>query len=265
MTDPKQLLAAGRLAEAIEAMVETVKKHPTEVEHRGLLCELLVLAGELERADKQLDLIGHQRREAVVWASLMRQLIRAEMHRGQFFAEGRVPEFLAEPGPVERLCLEASIHLREGAPEKARELLERAETEREPLPLTVNGKPCDDFRDLDDLTAPVFEVLTSTGKYFWVPQRQVVSAVFAAPEHPVDLCWRRVRMEVEDGPDGEVFLPVTYCVPGAELSDALRLGRATEWREEGPVRGLGQREFLAGEEGVAILDLRDVRRPGAEE
>jgi type VI secretion system protein ImpE len=191
-------------------------------------------------------------------------LIRAEVQRGQFYSEGRVPEFLAEPGPVERLCLQASIHLREGATDPARELLEQAEEQRDPLALTVNGKACDDFRDLDDLTAPVFEVLTSTGKYFWVPQRQVVSATFAPPERPIDLCWRRVRMEVEDGPDGEVFLPVTYCLPGAELSDALRLGRATEWREEGPVRGLGQREFLAGEEGLPIMDLRELRRPGTE-
>jgi type VI secretion system protein ImpE len=262
--DPKQLLAAGKLAEAIEALVAVVKKKPTEAEPRGLLCELLVLAGELERADKQLDLIAHQQPEAAVWVSLMRQLIRAEVQRGQFFAEGRVPEFLGEPGPVEKLCLEASIHLREGADAQARELLEKAESERAPLAVTVNGTPCDDFRDLDDLTAAVFEVLTSTGKYYWVPQSRVVSATFAPPERPIDLCWRRVHMEVEDGPDGEVYVPVTYCRPGAELTDALRLGRATEWVGDGPVRGVGQREFLAGDAGLPVMDLREIRRAGAD-
>jgi type VI secretion system protein ImpE len=262
--DPKQLLAAGKLAEAIEALVAVVKKKPPAAEPRGLLCELLVLAGELERADKQLDLIAHQQPEAAVWVSLMRQLIRAEVQRGQFFAEGRVPEFLGEPGPVEKLCLEASIHLREGADAQARELLEKAESERAPLAVTVNGTPCDDFRDLDDLTAAVFEVLTSTGKYYWVPQSRVVSATFAPPERPIDLCWRRVHMEVEDGPDGEVYVPVTYCRPGAELTDALRLGRATEWVGDGPVRGVGQREFLAGDAGLPVMDLREIRRAGAD-
>ena len=66
-----------------------------------------------------------------------------------------------------------------------------------------------------------------------------------------------LRLVVRDGPDGEVFLPVLY--PGAEAAadDAIRLGRATAWRGEGddPVRGVGQKTFLVGEEDVPLLEL----------
>ena len=41
------------------------------------------------------------------------------------------------------------------------------------------------------------------------------------------------------------------------MTDALRLGRETDWRqaEGGPVRGVGQRMFIVGEDAVAMMDL----------
>jgi type VI secretion system protein ImpE len=63
-------------------------------------------------------------------------------------------------------------------------------------------------------------------------------------------------MSVTNGPDGDVYLPVIYGTDDSELSDMLRLGRETDWLETpGPVRGLGQRTFLVGEDAVGIMDL----------
>ena len=41
------------------------------------------------------------------------------------------------------------------------------------------------------------------------------------------------------------------------LTDALRLGRETDWREAGggPVRGVGQRMFIVGDDAVPMMDL----------
>ena len=49
--------------------------------------------------------------------------------------------------------------------------------------------------------------------------------------------------------------------PTIPLTDALRLGRETDWREAegGPVRGVGQRMFLVGEDAVPMMELGNFR------
>jgi type VI secretion system protein ImpE len=103
-------------------------------------------------------------------------------------------------------------------------------------------------------------VLTSTGKYFWIPVHRIESLDFDAPTRPRDLLWRPCRMSVGGGPDGTVFLPTLY--PGTcEVPEPhLRLGRATEWSDEpdAPVRGCGLRTFLVGDNALTILELQSM-------
>jgi type VI secretion system protein ImpE len=255
----KQCYEAGDLSGAVAAAIDEVRRHPSEIAPRLLLSELFCFAGQWDRADGQLDVIGEQDPRAMLEIALFRQLLRAEQARQQFHAEGRLPEFLAPPSDALRLHLEASIRLREGQAAAAALLLEQAEAERATVRGTCNGRPFADLRDLDDMTSSFFEVLTSTGKYYWVPIDQVASIQFHPPQRPRDLLWRRVLMSVHGGPDGEVFLPVLYAGSAAEPDDAIRLGRATEWRggEGSPTRGAGQRTFLAGDEALTILEFKD--------
>ncbi|MBV9124304.1 MAG: SciE type virulence protein [Planctomycetes bacterium] len=256
----RECYQAGKLKEAIAAMTEEVKQHPADTSRRGFLCELLCFTGELEKADRQLDVMGTQDPTAMVGISLFRQLIRAEQARQQFYSEGRLPEFLDQPSPELRLRLEASIQLREGQVKEAARLLEQAEEQRAKPSGTCGGQPFTDFRDLDDLTASFFEVLTSNGVYYWVPMDRVEQLEFRPPTRPRDLLWQRVHMVVSGGPDGEVYLPTLYANTPQDADDRVRLGRATEWRggEGEPTRGIGQRTFLVGEEGLPILELKEI-------
>jgi type VI secretion system protein ImpE len=250
---------AGNLRDAVTAALDDVKHHPTDVGKRGFLCELLCLTGDLERAERQLDVLGQQDPQAQLGVSLFRQLIRAEQARQQFHAVGRVPEFLSEDiAPDLRLRLEASVLLRDGKALQANEVLMRAEEQRPKLTGTADGQPFDDLRDLDDLTASFFEVLTSTGKYYWVPLERVEMVEFRPPAQSRDLLWRSARMTVRGGPDGEVFIPVLYAGSATDPDDRIRLGRMTEWRggEGAPVRGVGQRMFLVGGEDRPILEFQ---------
>lgn len=263
MPSAKDYYEAGKLADAIAAMNEEVKKHPTDVNRRGFLCELLCFAGEIERIDKQLDTMGDQDPQAMMGIVLWRQLARAEMARQQFFTEGRVPEFLdGVPTEVMKLHMQASILVRDGKLADAQALLVEAEEKRPRVSGMCDGVAFDDFRDLDDLTSSFFEVLTSTGKYYWVPVEKVESLDFKAPKRPRDLYWRQVHMVVRDeGPDGEVYMPVLYTGSDKKKDDdQIRLGRATDWvtAEGGPVRGLGQRTFLIGHEDKPVLSLKGV-------
>jgi type VI secretion system protein ImpE len=260
MTTARDHFQAGELGPAITAALEAVKQHPAEVGHRGFLCELLCFAGDLERADRQLDTLLHQDPEVTAGVALFRQLIRAEQARQQFYSDGRLPEFLEQPSPVLRLHLEASVLLRDGKAGDAVALLERAEAERPKVRGTCDGKAFDDLRDLDDLTAAFFEVLTSNGKYYWIPVERVETIELHAPTRPRDLVWPRVHMVVAGGPDGEVYLPALYAGSHSDPDDRVRLGRVSEWRggTGTPVRGAGQRTFLVGEEARPLLEIRQV-------
>ena len=55
-------------------------------------------------------------------------------------------------------------------------------------------------------------------------------------------------------------MPVVYT-GGDGASEMLRLGRETDWQQAdgGPVRGIGQRVFLVGEDDTAIMELGELR------
>src|SRR5215471_15299980 len=160
---------AGKLGDAITASLEQVRSAPTDRGKRLFLAELCCFSGDLERADKQLDVLFKPEAPDVVQLTLFRQLIRGELARREVFMQGRVPEFLTQPADALKLRLEALIRLRENKKAEAAELLAKAEDERPTVTGTCDGTLFDDFRDLDDLVAPVLEVITANGNYYWVP------------------------------------------------------------------------------------------------
>lgn len=257
---PQDLYQAGDLPGAVTAALETVRAKPADVGARGFLCELLAFSGDWERVDKQLDLLGHQDPSTAMGVSLFRHLLRAEEARQHFYSDGRVPEFLGLPTETLKLHLQASILIREGKYADAQTLLAQADEQRPKVHGTCDGHPFDEFRDGDDFTASFFEVLTSNGKYYWVPFERVELLEFRAPTRPRDLLWTRAHMIVRDGPDGEVYLPTLYAGTSKESDNSLRLGRATDWRggEGTPMRGYGLRTYLVGNEGKSILELKTV-------
>ena len=150
--------------------------------------------------------------------------------------------------------------MRDGNGEEASALLQQAEEQRPRPSGTCDGKPFSDFRDLDDLSAGFLEVLTGNGEYYWVPSSRVERIEFKEPARPRDLLWRRALMTVRDGPDGEVYLPAIYPLSYEQADEAFRLGRTTDWSQTvgGPVRGLGLRTFLVGDEDRTIMEMTEL-------
>ena len=56
----KELLDQHHLSAAISELNQDIKRHPTDARLRTFLFELLCFAGDYERAQRQLDVIGHQ-------------------------------------------------------------------------------------------------------------------------------------------------------------------------------------------------------------
>ncbi len=261
----QEAFQAGRLAEAIGLATESVRSKPTDADARSFLAALLCFAGEWERADKQLDSVNIQKTELALGVSLVRQLIRAEQSRDAFFVSGRVPEFTGEPPHHLELALRASIELREGESEAAAELLAQSEAERPEANGVHNGQLFSSIRDLDDLLSCACEVLTSNGKYYLVPWERIRLLEFKAPEKPLDLLWRQARMVVESGPDGDIYVPVLYHGSNASTDEPIRMGRGTDWigAEPGPIRGIGQKMLLIGDQDIPILSVGTIDREAA--
>jgi type VI secretion system protein ImpE len=248
----------GKLAEAVAAANAAVRAKPADLGARVLLAELLVFDGNLERADVILDAAGDIDPQATLVVAEFRQLVRAEMARRQLRRDGRVPEFLGEPTPTLAAALAARVAFREGDFAAAATHAAEAEALRPHVAGHHGDVAFDDLRDACDLHVGFIEVLTTTGKYFWIPIERIESAIFHPPKRPRDLYWRRATMSVQDGPDGDVYVPAIY---GADdvADPGGRLGRVTDWVEHpGLVVGQGQRMLVVGEEALSLQSLSDL-------
>lgn len=259
---PSQLLQAGELEEAVSESLKLVKKNPTESNLRFQLAELSCILGDLERADRQLDTIANQDPHSAVGAALFRQLVRAELARRECFEHGRIPEFVGEPSEALQTRLRVVTELREGDIREAASLLSAEEPDTDAITWNVDGTVVNELRDLDDLLGPLLEVFTSTGKYFWIDWRQILSLKTHPPVRAIDLIWRQATISIDSGPDGDVYLPSIYCGDHSTDEQALKLGRRTEWQErtEGLVRGKGQKTLLAGDKDIPLMELESIER-----
>lgn len=255
-----KLLNQGLLDEAMESAKNMVRERPTDVESREVFAELLCLKGDLERADKQLETIVLQQPQASITAILIRQLIRAETARRECWSEGRLPEFVGQPDRICEQSLAAAVAMRAGEHALALQTIEDMEQDRPALGGLCNGQSFDDFRDLDDTCLAIMEVLTSTGKYFWIPLSRIQSMEFNPPARPRDLLWRQCQMRVEDGPDGVVFIPALYQSTRSSQDPAQLLGSSTDWlvEEDRPILGVGQRVFAMGDKEIGIRELKSL-------
>ena len=241
-----------------------MRRAPTDIGARVLLAELLAFSGNIDRADVVLDACADLDPTAAIVVAEFRQLLRGELARRQLFSDGRVPEFLGEPTAAQRSSLAAIVALRNGDLPEAAKLAGQAEEARVHPAGTAGNTAFNDMRDADDLLASCFEVITTTGKYFWIPPERVLLLEFHKAKRPRDLFWRRATMQIADGPDGEVYLPALYpptTGTAAAMTDALRLGRATDWHQAGdggPTLGLGAVTILVGEEALTWLEMDKV-------
>ena len=244
MSDPATLLREGDLDGLRTWFAGKVRAEPARAAHRVGLADILIVQGDLERADSQLDLAAAQDTSLALPIALTRQLIRAATARNETWTQRRPPELVteADAGIAAALARLAGV---------GHDALEAE------LSGTVDGRAFTGLRDADDRMAEVLEVLTSTGKYVWVSLAQVTSLKLANPERPRDLVWRRAELEVRGGPSGVVYLPAVY--PAVTMSDAQRLGRETDWVEQGAeTLGLGLRTFLVGDDALAIGEFGDL-------
>ena len=257
--EPKILLQSGKLTEALTQLTQEVKAQPTDTQRRTFLFELLCFAGDFQRAERQLDTLGHQNATLEVGVEVYRNILKAEEARSRLLSDGLKPTFLFESPAYIHYHLDAVNRLREGRPNEVKTLMGKSREIRPQVKGTIDGEAFTDFLDADDLIAPVLEVIVHN-TYVWLPFEQIKKVSIAQPKQLRDLLWIPATIEAKSQPVGEVFLPVLYLGTSQSSNDQLRLGRMTDWESigDGLNRGIGQRLFTWDNQDRAILETREI-------
>jgi len=251
-----QSLSDDALDDAIEEVKAHLKIKPSDQEARHLYIDLLVLAGDYQRADNQCSLAATLSPDATMGFALLRNELRAMAARDAWFTSSALPEFPQGPSELDKLAVRLGIAHRGGDADEARTALAALENLRGERPLIWNGRAVSDFRDLDDRTPHALEVIMTGGAYLWIDFAKIAALSIEPIARPRDLAFRRAELSLIDGAAASVLLPAVYHGTGKDAT--LRLGRETEWIEEptGITTGRGQRCYLAGDELVSFHDTQ---------
>ena len=263
----KEALEQGRLDEAMTLAVEAVRREPAKPAHRVLLFQLYAVQGGWERALRQLSVLSDLDPKLELMASAYRQLIACEAVRTEIMAGKRQPLCLGHPPDWLAPLLEALRLDAEGAHDAAAALRAQAFEAADAVPGTIDGREIAWIADADPRLGPCLEAVIE-GRYFWVPFARLQRLVVEPPTDLRDLVWCPVNLTFANEGSAVAFVPTRY--PGTELDPdpALRLARATAWRDigAGTFIGLGQRMLASDLDEHPLLDLRQlVLRPPAEE
>src|SRR5262245_42111457 len=254
-----ELFQSGQLQAAIDAQIQKVKAHPADQAARLFLFELILFTGDLDRARKQLDVLNYDNPQAMAAVQSYRHALVAEQTRRDVLAGKGRPKFLGPAPEHAELRLQAIQAYAAGDQTSGNSLLERANTEGPGVYGTLNDQLVSSLRDADDLFGPIVEVFGGEN-YVWVSLESVESLTMNPPGVPRDVLLRPAQLVVRDGPSGDVLVPGLYPGSHSHPDEAIRLGRVTDWvgGESDPVRGVGGKLQLAGENWMRFTDLRSL-------
>ncbi len=259
MQAAKTLLESGNLSGAIESALSLVKSKPTDVAARTFLFELSLFSGDWERADRQLDAIGHQDANTAIGSLIYRQTLAVEKERAKFFTSGGQPDFISGVPKYVKKLVEANEKMRSGNVADARKMLDKVDEERPAFACKINGEDAPDFRDYNDLTSCVFEAFIKD-QYVWIPFEQVQKIEFFKPKSLRDTFWIQAKIDTKQGLGGEMIVPALYANSFKSHDDEIRLGRTVDWQDAGEdiYVGEGVKFYSANNEGKAISQIETI-------
>lgn len=298
-TTLRQLEQSQGSQAALQALEAQVRQQPTDLASRWALAELLCVLGQWPRALKQAQLCAQQDSGYERHAQWLRSLISAEAQREGVFAGKQAPRMhsSAEPQWMQLLwqALAANAALDVSRADQLREqalshMPEYQGSVRHYRPSSANNQPgaadapehwvqhrFEWLADSDSRLGAVCEVVLA-GRYTWVDFGSIERIELTAPQHLLELVWRKVRLHLRHGgpTPGQpnttgaalhAHIPARSCVGDidrAKLSPALRAdmlqARLSDWREVGQtgVFTLGQKTWLCAAHEVALLDVREL-------
>ena len=226
----RELYAAGKLDEAVQALGSELRNDPTDTRRRTFLFELLCFTGEYDRAEKQLDILADAGKEAAMGTLLYRSALQAARTRRDMFEKKTFPLSVGQAVP--------------------------------PALGTLNGQAFETIEDADPRIGAHLEVFAA-GAYLWLPFEHIASVRMEPPKRLRDTIW--IPAILQTGPKckgldlGEVVLPALTPLVSKHAQNSVRLGRETVWEEaDGETVPAGQKLLLVDGEEIPILEVRNL-------
>lgn len=253
-----ELLKAGHLGDALEALKSQVRSEPAAVEHRVFLFQILAVLGSWKRAADQLDVVEGLDKKTWPMVHAYRDAINAELHREAVFSGLSKPLVFGEPSEWMALLVEAQQMLAKGNSAAFADLNGRAFELAPARGGRVNDEEFAWLADADQRFGPVLEMIFN-GHYYWVPLDAVSSLRTEEPSDLRDLVWLPAEVTWINGGQNMVLVPARYpLLSGA--SDACLLARKTEWQkaDEDLYEGVGQRMLTTDQSDYPLLQVRSL-------
>lgn len=255
-----ELIQANRLTEARAQLVNDVAAAPSDAGKRVLLFEVLSFCGDFRKAEQHLDLLAEQDLAGRTSARVYKALLAAERERSEVAVGAKSPHLLGPaPGYLEA-HLAARAQLQAGDIARAARYFSELENESQALCGTANRNEFEGFQDSDAMLAPFLELFIHD-RYLWLPFRDLRELSVSPPHTLLDLLWAPAQLTTWQGITTSCFLPVLYPATYGHPDDMVRLGKMTDWRDLGGgiFRGAGQHVYLAGDDELPLLDIRELR------
>ena len=255
---------AASLQEMISSVKDDIRKEPTESKHRIYLFQLLVVAGEWEKAQAQLNVCRELDAATIPMSRTYQEAINCEALRERVFAGKTTPLVFGEPREWIATLIEALRHDGDGNYQAAAQLRQQS---FENAPATSghvewNGENTAKFdwiADADSRLGPVLEAIID-GKYYWIPFQNVSTIHLDEPTDLRDLVWTPAQFEWTNQGESVGLIPTRYVGSTSSDEDDIRMSRRTEWTENlaGEFFGTGQRMITTSVEEFALMDIRRI-------
>jgi type VI secretion system protein ImpE len=263
--DAQQLIAKGKLAQALAALQDLVRKDASNPKHRIFPFQLLCVMGQWHRALNQLNVAAELDAAALPMAQTYREAIQCEALRADIFAGKRLPLVFGEPRPWLVLLLEALKFDTSGDVVAAARARDQALEEAPAIGGEIDGQRFAWLADADQRIGPVLEAVVN-GRYFWIPFERISQIEIDPPADLRDVVWTPATFTWTNGAQTVGLIPTRYADTVACGVDELLLARRTEWVERGRMSGygLGQRMFATDVGDFALMDARSIAFDGVE-
>ena len=234
-----------------------IQKQPQRSDLRIFLFQIYCVQGEWMKAGTQLEVLLELDPSSKPMVETYREALKCEALRRDVFDGKRSPLVLGAPQDWLAMMIEALRVDAEGRPDAAAELRARA---LEAAPATsgkLDDAPFAWLADADSRLGPVVEAIVN-GKYYWVPVSRLIRIEIEKPADLRDFVWAPATLTLENGAASVALIPTRYPGTERETDNALRLARATDWREQpgGAWHGVGQRMLTTDQSEIALLDVR---------
>ena len=251
-----QFSSADPLAH-FDELRKLIQKQPQRSDLRIFLFQIYCVQGEWVKAATQLDVLIELDPSSKPMVETYREALRCEALRREVFDGKRSPLVLGQPQDWLAMMIEALRVDAEGRADAAAALRAQA---LELAPATsgkLDDAPFAWLADADSRLGPVIEAIIN-GKYYWLPVSRLVRIEIEKPADLRDFVWAPATLTLETGTASVALIPTRYPGTERETDAALRLARATDWREQpgGAWHGVGQRMLTTDQAEIALLDAR---------